>query len=340
MALRDFGDIAPNIAVADDADLVSGGWLAEARAALADTGAVLLRGRIAGDDAAATALSLVSPDLLDDAFWSTPRSKVTGKTLTATEFPKEKTIQLHSEMSYMTTWPRYVAFHSLDVADEGGETTICDIDAVSTDLGNALDPFERKGVIYRRTFQKGVDIPWQRAFQTTDRRDVEKIGKRFGMKVEWLPGDALATAHTAQGAIRSEDGRPIYFNQAHLFHASLLDPKLREGLEKLHGPGRLPRDATFGDNSPIPTSQMEEVRCIFEGHQTGMRWRAGDILILDNMRHAHGRAPFQGKRKVHVAMADETTDRLRRPLAADGRAALQPARSSGLFHTLFGRARN
>ncbi len=62
--------------------------------------------------------------------------------------------------------PRYVAFHSLIVAKEGGETTICNVDKVTEALGDRILPFAEKGVLYRRTFQQGVDIPWQKAFQT------------------------------------------------------------------------------------------------------------------------------------------------------------------------------
>jgi len=34
-----------------------------------------------------------------------------------------------------------------------------------------------------------------------------------------------------------------------------------------------------------------------------MKWKPGDILILDNMRFAHGRLPFKGARRLHVSMA-------------------------------------
>jgi alpha-ketoglutarate-dependent taurine dioxygenase len=45
-----------------------------------------------------------------------------------------------------------------------------------------------------------------------------------------------------------------------------------------------------------------------------MNWRVGDVLILDNMRFAHGRAPFTGRRRLHVAMADSHDTPRRTPL--------------------------
>ncbi|UYY57073.1 TauD/TfdA family dioxygenase [Sphingomonas sp. S2-65] len=314
MKLQNFAEVAPQIAITDDAALAHGAWREAAEEALATTGAVLLRGDIRAADAVERALLVLSDQLLEDAFWSTPRSKVLGKTLTATEYPSPRTIQLHSEMAYMKVWPRFVAFHALEVAAEGGQTTVCDIDAVSAALGALLELFDRKGVTYHRTFQKGVDIPWQQAFQTQNRSDVERVGASFGMKVEWLANDALSTSHTAQGCVTAAHGQLIYFNQSHLFHSSLLDPRIRQGLEKLYGPGRLPRDATFGDGAPIETDQIDAVRAAFERYQTAMCWREGDLLILDNMRFAHGRLPFAGSRRVHVAMAKQESAPVRRVL--------------------------
>jgi alpha-ketoglutarate-dependent taurine dioxygenase len=33
-------------------------------------------------------------------------------------------------------------------------------------------------------------------------------------------------------------------------------------------------------------------------------WRAGDVLLLDNMLVAHGRRPYSGPRKILTALAE------------------------------------
>lgn len=303
MALQDFADFIPHIAIEDGRALGAGRWEDEARESLATHGAALLRGPVLREDGVEVALEIIDDELLDDAFWSTPRSKVGGKTLTATEYPSPRTIQPHSEMAYMTTWPRYVAFHSLVVAEEGGETTICNVDKVTQALGDRILPFAEKGVLYRRTFQRGVDIPWQKAFQTEDRADVQEVADRNGMRIEWLDGDALVTTHYAQGTVKGEDGRPLYFSQAHLFHETAIDPAAREQIIQVFGRERLPRQAFYGDGSPISDADVQAVRDAFDSALTGMKWKAGDVLILDNMRYAHGRMPFKGARRLHVSMA-------------------------------------
>lgn len=314
MQLADFGEIAPNLGVSSEQDLESGRWVEEAQSALMHDGAVLLRGPMFAEDGAERALSMIDDQLLEDAFWSTPRSRVGGKTLTATEYPSPRTISLHSEMAYQRTWPRFVAFHALQVAEEGGETTICDVDRLSREIGPKLETFAERGVTYRRTFQKRVDVPWQQAFQTSARADVEEVGRRQNMRVEWLDNDGLVTSHTAQGVVRSEAGDPLYFSQAHIFHASALEATTRAALERALGADRLPRQAFYGDGAPIADADLVPVREAFDRMQTKMCWRPGDILILDNMRFAHGRLPFKGARKLHVALARATSDIQRRPL--------------------------
>ncbi len=73
----------------------------------------------------------------------------------------------------------------------------------------------------------------------------------------------LVTTHRAQGAVKGEDGRPLYFSQAHLFHESTLDPDARNKIVQLFGRDRLPRQSFYGDGSPITESDVQAVRDAF-----------------------------------------------------------------------------
>lgn len=290
--------------------------LSQVKQTLIDRGGVMLRGfRAEAETTAEEVLGRVGYELLDDAFWSTPRTGVARKTFTATEYSSDRSISLHSEMSYMTKWPRLIAFHALVVAEEGGATTICELEPVSQALGPVLARFQDHGVIYQRTYRKGVDVPWQKAFQTEDKARVAEIARSIGMELNWI-GDVLQTRHAAQGCVSTEDGRPLWFNQTHVFHPANLAPNALASLIKLFGRDQLPRNAFYGDGAEITDETVHAVNAAFDERAFGIPWRAGDVVILDNMRFAHGRAPFKGSRKLHVAMANQFEATRRTPLFA------------------------
>ncbi|MFM9445922.1 TauD/TfdA family dioxygenase [Streptomyces acidiscabies] len=46
------------------------------------------------------------------------------------------------------------------------------------------------------------------------------------------------------------------------------------------------------------------MNAVYEQVRMAERWQRGDIMLVDNIRVAHGREPFQGDREVLVAMGD------------------------------------
>lgn len=292
-----------------------GANISAVRQRLVEEGAVLLRGFDSSSEVSAeNVLTALGGDLLDDAYWSTPRKGVASKTFTATETPPNRTISLHSEMAYMPAWPRLLAFHSLVAAEEGGETTICNLDEISAELADILPAFAEKGVLYRRYYHTGIDIPWKTAFRTEDPAEVNRIAAYAGMKAEWLPGNVLMTEHRAQGCIRAEDGRLLWFNQSNLFHPAALAPAARDQLAQLLGADRLPRQTFYGDGTPIAPETIERVNAVLDAMTYEMAWQPMDVLIVDNLRFLHGRLPFKGQRRQLVAMADKETEPRRTPL--------------------------
>jgi alpha-ketoglutarate-dependent taurine dioxygenase len=243
-------------------------------------------------------------DLLDYSYRSTPRTPVSGKIYTSTEYPAHQTIPLHNEMSYSRQWPMTIGFFCVEPATDGGETPIAD----SRKVFERIDPqireeFERKQVMYVRNYGDDLDLPWQEVFQTDTHTEVEDYCRKVGMTFEWKSDNRLRTSQVCQSVARHPlTGEMVWFNQAHLFHESSLHPEIRESLRSSFGKNQ-PRNAFFGDGSAIDDATLDSIRAAYDKETVLFPWRRGDVLVLDNMLSAHGRKPYGGPRKIVVGMA-------------------------------------
>jgi alpha-ketoglutarate-dependent taurine dioxygenase len=273
---------------------------------LLQNGAVLFRGfDVSGTGMFEAIIKAIGGDLLEYSYRSSPRSKVDGKIYTSTEYPASQTIPLHNENSYSSVWPMKIGFYCVEPAAQGGETPIAD----SRKVFAAIDPairrrFIEKEVMYQRNYG-GIDLSWQTTFQTEKKSEVEQFCRHAGIGFEWKADGRLRTRNVCPAVkMHPKTSEMVWFNQAHLFHVSSLAPDVREQLLSERGEQDLPRNACYGDGSPIELSVLEEIRGAYREHAVTFPWRTGDVLILDNMLFAHGRMPFQGSRKVVVGMAE------------------------------------
>ncbi len=244
--------------------------------------------------------------LLDYSYRSTPRSTVSGKIYTSTEYPADQWIPLHNEMAYSRSYPLKIAFYCVQPAVEDGATPIADSRKVFQKLNDRIkERFIEKQVMYVRNYGGGLDLPWQTVFQTSDQAEVEAYCRQVGIEWEWRSNDRLRTRQVCQAiATHPVTGDRVWFNQAHLFHVSSLAPAVRESLLAVVPAEELPRNAYYGDGTPIEDSILDEIREVYEQEMVIFPWQQGDILLLDNLLAAHGRTPFVGPRKVVVGMAE------------------------------------
>jgi alpha-ketoglutarate-dependent taurine dioxygenase len=253
----------------------------------------------------------VSPDLLDYRERAAPRVEVGNKIYTSTEYPADQQIPLHHEMSYSHNWPTKIWFYCVTPAAEGGATPI----APSREVFRLLDPrvketFLRRGVMYTRNYGEGVDLTWQEAFQTDDRAKVEEYCRGARTEFEWKDGNRLRTRQVRQVvAMHPRTGETVWFNHAHMFHISNVEPSVRASLLKEFDEDELPRNAFYGDGAQIESSVLDHIREVYREASVRFPWRAGDILMLDNFLAAHGREPFVGPRRIVVALAELYTNR-------------------------------
>lgn len=267
-------------------------------------GAILFRGfNVNTVDEFEQFMKSIAGELLEYSYRSTPRTQVSGKIYTSTEYPAHQTIPLHNEMSYTRQWPMTLGFFCMVVAKEGGETPIADSRKVFHRIDSSIrDKFSRLGVRYVRNYGDGLDLTWQNVFQTENRADVENFCRQAGIEFEWKENAGLCTSDVCQAiAKHPRTNEMVWFNQAHLFHVSSLKSEIRDSLLNSSG-GEPPRNAFYGDGTPIDESDLEQIRAAYAQEAIVFRWQKRDVLLLDNMLTAHGRRPYRAPRKIVVGM--------------------------------------
>ncbi|WDE08126.1 TauD/TfdA family dioxygenase [Thalassomonas viridans] len=245
-------------------------------------------------------------DLLSYDYASTPRSQVNKGVYTSTEYPAHQSIPLHNEQAYTTSWPLKIWFNCVTASTEGGETPIADSRRVYQELDPAIrDKFIGHGLLYVRNYGNGLDLPWQKAFSTDSKAEVENFCQSNGIDYVWKEDGELQTRQICQAVAQHPVTQDmVWFNQAHLFHVSNLDPAIRETLLSIVGEQDLPRNVYYGNGEAIADHELDHIREVLDRCQVSFLWQEGDIMMLDNMLSAHGRSPFKGERKVIVAMAE------------------------------------
>ncbi|MFF6995675.1 TauD/TfdA family dioxygenase [Streptomyces sp. NPDC008313] len=285
----------------------------ELRELLTEHGAVLLRGFDSGgaEGLDGTVRSFSGSAPLTYAERSSPRSTITGQVYTSTDYPADEEIFLHNENSYQAAWPLTLYFACLAEAHTEGATPLADIREVYRSLDPALrEEFERRGWRVVRNFHGDFGVPWQETFSTSDRDRVAAYCRDKGLQVHWRPDGGLRTTALRQAVhTHPVTGDRVWFNHATFFHVTSLAPEVGEGLREIFPDEDLPTNTYYGDGGVIPDSVMDELRAAYRAASTRFDWRLGDVLVVDNMRAAHGREPFTGPRRIAVAMAEPSDAR-------------------------------
>ena len=240
---------------------------------------------------------------------ASPRHRLSeaGAVYSSTEYPPEMILSLHNELSYADVWPTTLYFFCLVPAARGGATSIAD----SRRILAALDPalvaeFRRRRLRYIRNLSpvQGSGYSWQEAFETSDPREAERGCERIGADHEWLRDGVLRISQVREATARHPGtGEEVWFNQADGFHPSALAPELYEAaLAEVGSEDRFRLNVTYGDGEPIEREALEHIRAVLSAQTVPHGWQEGDMLVLDNILTAHGRLPFEGPRKIALAM--------------------------------------
>jgi alpha-ketoglutarate-dependent taurine dioxygenase len=229
----------------------------------------------------------IEPELYG-SYGDLPKKEGGRNTYRSTPYPEQQMILFHNESAHLERWPRKQWFYCELPSPVGGATPIVDC---------------REQLRYVRTCTERLDVSWREFFKTHDRAEVEARLSRSGIEWQWLGHDELQTRTRCPAVITHPvTGERVFFNQVQLHHASCLEPDLREDLLATVGLECMPRNVTYGDGTPISDEVMAVIGQTYEACAVRFEWRQGDVVMLDNMLAAHARDPYEGPRKIVVAM--------------------------------------
>lgn len=299
------------VTVADASDPAA--WAAQHQEALyrivASQGAVLVRGLGLTDAAGAAAvLKVLGRDLMSEREAFAPRWTYDDRIYSSSKWPPNQPMCMHHELSYAVEFPATMVFACLSAPTAGGATALADAGRVLQQLPSDLvERFEREGWLLTRSYNEDIGVPWSEAFGTTDRSEVERYCAANDISFEWR-GEELRTSQRRPAVLRHPaDGQRLWFNQIAFLNQWTMAPEVREYLVDVYGPEGLPFNTSFGDGGEVTEDVVALINKVYDSVTVAEPWRPGDVMLVDNLRTAHSRLPYDGAREVLVAMANPTT---------------------------------
>ncbi|MGW0843687.1 TauD/TfdA family dioxygenase [Streptomyces sp. NPDC002787] len=277
------------------------------RAAVAEHGSVLVRGLGLRDAAeVGTVFRTLADTLMGEREAFAPRRTYADGVYSSTAWPPNQPMCMHHESSYTLEFPGMLLFACLEAAERGGATGVADAEAVLAALPPELTKrFERDGWLLTRSYNDEIGASVAEAFGTDDRTVVEAYCRAHAIDFAWRPDGTLHTRQRRSAVLRHPvTGRRCWFNQIAFLNEWTMDPEVREYLLDMYGADGLPFNTRHGDGDPIGADVVETLNEVYEAHTVRAPWRPGDLLLVDNIRCAHSREPFEGAREVLVGLAD------------------------------------
>jgi len=279
------------------------------RASVAERGSLLVRGLGLRDAADAERVFRQLGELRDETEGFAARKRYAQGVYSASKWPPSQQMCMHHELSYALEPPSLMFFACLVAPMKGGATPVADAAAVLEALPPELvERFERLGWELIRNYNDDIGASLADAFGTDDRDTIERYCRTHEIRFEWQDGGTGGALRTWQRRLaivpHPRTGRRCWFNQIACLSEWTIAPELREYLVEEYGADGLPFNTRFGNGDPIDAEVVRVINEVYEAHTTRERWEAGDLLVVDNIRTAHGREPFEGAREVVVALAE------------------------------------
>jgi len=286
-------------------------WAAEHRDALrtavAEYGSVLVRGLGLHDSTEIGAVfARLATGLMTEKEAFASRRTYSEGVYSSSKWPSNQPMCMHHELSYTLEFPGLMLFACLRAPADGGATAVADSPTVLNALPTELvERFEREGWLLTRNYNDEIGASFAEAFGTEDRGAVESYCRANAIEFQWQPDGGLRTRQRRSAVVRHPvTGARCWFNQIAFLNEWTIDPEVREFLVDVYGADGLPFNTRFGNGDPIGEDVVALLNRVYEANTAREPWQAGDLMLVDNVRTAHSREPFEGLREVLVAMAD------------------------------------
>ncbi|MEW2268348.1 TauD/TfdA family dioxygenase, partial [Streptomyces sp. NPDC047868] len=244
--------------------------------------------------------------LMPDRESFAPRRTYEDGVYSSSKWPPNQQMCMHHELSYALEFPGLMLYACLDAPDQGGATAVADAPAVLDALPASLTArFEREGWLLTRTYNDEIGASLAEAFGTEDRAAVEHYCRAHAIEFAWQGDGSLRTRQRRSAVVRHPvTGRRCWFNQIAFLNEWTMDPEVREYLVDVYGSDGLPFNTRYGNGDPIDEDVVLIINEVYGAHTAREPWHSGDLLLVDNIRTAHSREPFEGPREVLAALGD------------------------------------
>ncbi|MBI3550178.1 MAG: TauD/TfdA family dioxygenase [Elusimicrobia bacterium] len=255
-----------------------------------------------------------------------PRTKVTNYVFTAREGANNFILGPHNEMSYLSMRPKWISFVCMQAPEVYGETPIFNCQTTFEDMDpEAKDFLSTEKIKYyrymtkeRTTFPLYSGAPWPQVFETEDKKEVDKVCKKYDVAYSWRPGDVLELETIAPAVVEHPETKAkcVNMNVCHWYQrvGNLKDFSDRgNNLANLYYLALAFVRQTLGTSSlrtrlangkPIPLWVMRSLCDSLWRHSVMYRWRKGDILLIDNVLTMHGRLNVVPPREILASFGD------------------------------------
>ncbi len=277
------------------------------RAAVAQHGSVLVRGLGLRDAQQTEAVfRRLGSGLMTEKEAFAARQSFGDGLYSSSKWPPNQPMCMHHELSYTLEFPGLMLFACLQAPAQAGATGVADgpavLDALPAEL---VARFEREGWLLTRHYNEDIGASVADAFGTDDRDAVERYCRANAIEFAWTPDDGLLTRQLRSAVVRHPGtGQRCWFNQIAFLNERTIDPEVREFLVDMYGADALPFNTFFGNGDPVDEDVVQLLNEVYEAHTRREPWQAGDLMLVDNIRCAHSREPYEGPREVLVAMTD------------------------------------